>query len=70
MQKSRKHLKLWGHDASRVLFPLEKEAFSKNKRVFFLFVAKSWGHVHPVPPVPPGSYVYAFMLRVSRTEPF
>ena len=38
-----------GHDAWRALFPLEKGAFSKNKKGTSLFIAISWP---PMPPVP------------------
>ena len=33
-------------------FSLRKRAFSKNKKGTSLFIAKSWGHVPPVPTVP------------------
>ena len=40
-------------------FLKKKGAFSENKKGTSLFIAKSWGHMPPVPPVPPpGSYVY------------
>ena len=56
-QGNRKHLKL-GDTTLRWHFSLKKEgAFSKNKEGTSLFISKSsGGHV---PPVPPGSYVYA-----------
>ena len=47
---------LEGHHTSRALFLKKKGALFKNKRGTSLFIAKSGGHV---PPVPPGSYVYA-----------
>ena len=37
------------------IFLKEKGAFFKIEKGTSLFIAKSWGHV---PPVPPGSYVY------------
>ena len=36
-------------------FLTKKETLSKNKKGPSLLIAKSWGHV---PPVPPGSYIY------------
>ena len=42
----------WGHDTSRALFPKKKGAFSRNKKGTSLSIAKSWGHVPPVPPPP------------------
>ena len=58
-QGRRKHLKLGGARLFKASFFLEKGALSKNKKGTSLFIAKSWGHVPPVPPVPPDSYFYA-----------
>ena len=53
----RKHLKLGGHDTLKGTFHLEnKGAFSTNKRTLRCLLQDLGRHV---PPVPPGSYVYA-----------
>ena len=42
---------LEGHDTSEGTFLEKKGALSKNKKGISLFIAKSWGHLPPVPPV-------------------
>ena len=48
---------LEGHDTSRALLLKKKGVFSKNKKGTSLFIAKSWGHVPLVPPVPTSMWI-------------
>ena len=47
----RMHVKLGRGTTPRGHFFLKKGAFSKNEGGTFLFIAKSWGRMPPVPPV-------------------